>query len=234
MVSQPIMIERIPAIVWGESSKKAYIYVHGKKSRKEEAQGFALRAAQRGFQTLSFDLPEHGSRQNDPRPCDVWNGVGELGVIGGYAAQRWRGVSLFAVSLGAYFSLLAYRDYPLQSCLFLSPILNMERLIRNMMQWFGVGEKALMEKRTISTPIGETLGWDYYQYVKAHPIDRWNAPTAILYGSEDNLTEREVAEQFAARFHADLTVLEGGEHYFHTEEQLAFLNEWLSREIPRQ
>jgi alpha-beta hydrolase superfamily lysophospholipase len=232
MVSHSLMIGHIPAIVWGEESGKAYIFVHGKKSCKEEAQGFAALANQRGFQTLSFDLPEHGARQSDPSPCDVRNGVRELNTVGEYAAQRWRDVSLFANSLGAYFSLLAYRDYPLESCLFLSPILDMERLIRNMMAWTGVNEETLREKRTVPTPIGETLDWDYYQYVKAHSVDQWDAPTAILYGSEDNLTQREVADNFAARFNADLEVLEGGEHFFHTEEQLAFLNQWLARHIP--
>ena len=227
------MIGHIPAIVWGETSDRAYLFVHGKKSCKEEAQRFAALAASRGFQTLSFDLPEHDSRQSDPTPCDVWNGVRELGLVGDYASQRWHIVSLFANSLGAFFSLLAYRDYPFRDVMFLSPILDMERLIHNMMTWAGVDEETLKDKQKIPTPYGETLDWDYYQYVKAHPIDKWNTPTAILYGSKDSLTEREVADNFAARFGAELTVMEGGEHYFHTEAQLAFLDQWLDRYIPR-
>jgi len=232
MVSQSFILEHIPAVLWGEQSDKAYIFVHGKNSSKEEARGFATLAAQRGFQTLSFDLPEHGDRKNDPCPCDVWNGVRDLGIIGEYATGKWSSVSLIAVSLGAYLSLLAYRDYPLQSCLFVSPLLDMERLIQNMMKWSGVDEETLKEKRTIPTSIGETLDWDYYQYVKAHPVDKWDAPTAILYGSNDHLTERKVADRFATLFNANLTVLQDGEHYFQTEEQLAFLNQWLARQLP--
>ncbi len=232
MITEPINIGHIPAIVWSAPSSKAYVFVHGKQSRKEEALGFAELAARKGWQTLSFDLPEHGSRQGGPLPCDVWNGVRELTAVGAYAARRWQRLGLFSCSLGAYFSLLAYRDYPFENCLLLSPILDMERLIRNMMTWSGVDEAALERRRQVPTPIGETLNWDYYQYVKAQPIDRWDMPTAILLGSEDHLTERETAARFAARFRAELTVLEGGEHHFHTPPQMDFLHGWLKRHIP--
>jgi hypothetical protein len=32
---------------------------------------------------------------------------------------------------------------------------------------------------------------------------------------------------FAKQHHADLTVMPGGEHWFHTEEQMQFLNHWI-------
>ena len=34
---------------------------------------------------------------------------------------------------------------------------------------------------------------------------------------------------FANNCGADLTVMENGEHWFHTEEQMKFLDEWISR-----
>ena len=40
MKKQTLKIESIPAIIWGEKSDSVYIYVHGKMSSKEEAQGF--------------------------------------------------------------------------------------------------------------------------------------------------------------------------------------------------
>ena len=88
-----------------------------------------------------------------------------------------------------------------------------------------------MEKREIPTPMGETLYWDYYCYVKENPIVKWNVPTAILCGSEDNLTEREIALDFTKRFDCGITVLDGGEHWFHTESQLAALYKWFSLNI---
>jgi alpha-beta hydrolase superfamily lysophospholipase len=226
-----IKIEHIPAILWGDETDNVYICVHGKGGNKEEASGFAEKAEKQGFQVLSFDLPEHGERTDEKYPCMVWNCVRDLKIISEYARKGWNNIYLYCGSLGVYFSLLALKDMPLKKCLFLSPILDMEHLIKNMMKWFGVSEETLKEKKEIPTPMGETLNWDYYCYAKNNPIVRWDFPTAILYGSEDNLTEREVVEDFAKRFACDLTVLDGGEHWFHTEKQISFLEKWLDDNI---
>lgn len=231
MTNKLLKIKHIPAILWGEKSDKLYIFVHGKMSCKEDAAEFAKIAAEKGCQVLSFDLPEHGDRKGEDTPCDVWNGVSDLNVIGEYAGQNWNDVNLCACSLGAYFSLLAYNHYPMKSCLFLSPLLDMERLIQNMMKWFNVSEEMLREQQKVPTPMGETLDWNYYCYVREHPITKWDIPTAVLYGSEDNLTERDVVDGFVKRFGCDFTVMQGGEHYFHTEEQLDFLRKWYEKQI---
>ena len=231
MQKELLSIQRIPAILWGEPSDSIYIFVHGKTSSKEEALSFAEKAIPKGYQILSFDLPEHGDRKDEHYPCTVWNGVHDLGVVVRYVQGNWNDICLYGNSLGAYFSLLAYKDLPLRKCLFLSPVLDMERLIQNMMKRFDISEQELMEKGEIPTPIGETLNWDYYCYMRENPIVKWNVPTAILYGSKDELTEREIVEGFVKRFHCDLTVLEGSEHWFHTERQLAFLDEWLDKHI---
>jgi surfactin synthase thioesterase subunit len=98
-----------------------------------------------------------------------------------------------------------------------------------MMLWFEVGEETLREKKEIPTPIGETLSWEYFTYVKEHPIVTWKAPTAILYGSMDNLQSLDIMNNFAKRFQCNLTVVQDGEHYFHTPEQLTFLLEWIEQ-----
>ncbi len=47
MKKERLSIRGIPAILWGENSDKIYIYVHGKMSRKEYAEGFAEIAEQK-------------------------------------------------------------------------------------------------------------------------------------------------------------------------------------------
>lgn len=225
MKKQSLTINRIPSILWGAPSEHLYIAVHGKHGNKEEAERLAEKAGASGFQTLSFDLPEHGGRTD--KPCTARNCVAELQAIGTYTAERWKKIALFANSIGAYFSLLAYKDTPLEKALFLSPILDMERLIKNMMKWSGVTEEELRTKGEIPTQFGETLSWPYYSYVRENPVAVWTPPTAILYGTADNLTEREVLDAFARRFHCDVTTIENGEHWFHTEEQIACLDSWL-------
>lgn len=77
-----------------------------------------------------------------------------------------------------------------QCRLFFSPIVNMERIISNMMEGFQVNEERLKAECEIQLSIGQTLEWNYYYYVKENPICfEWNVPTSILYGSDDNLSE---------------------------------------------
>ena len=109
---------------------------------------------------------------------------------------------------------------------FISPVVDMEKLIGDMMQWANVTERELAEKEEIPTDFGETLSWAYLCYVRTHPID-WRVPTRILYGTQDNLTSLETISAFAGRLGAELTVMPEGEHWFHTPEQMRFLDAWL-------
>lgn len=95
-----------------------------------------------------------------------------------------------------------------------------------MMKWANVTESDLLHKGTISTPFGENLSWDYLSYVREHPI-MWNVTTHILYGMNDGLTSFDMIKDFAVRHNASLTVMEKGEHWFHTEEQMVFLDNWI-------
>ena len=78
----------------------------------------------------------------------------------------------------------------------------------------------------IKTDFGEVLSWDYLCDVRAHPL-RWQVPTEILWGSQDKLTPYERVAAFAGEHKARLTVMEGGEHWFHTQAQMRFLDEWI-------
>ena len=78
----------------------------------------------------------------------------------------------------------------------------------------------------IPTDFGETLSWKYLCYVREHPIS-WRVPSRILYGEHDNLTSLETISAFAEKTGAALTVMPGGEHWFHTDEQVRFLDDWI-------
>ena len=224
-------IGNIPVVLYGSASDKLFLYVHGKHSRKEEAEYFAPIAERCGYQTLSFDLPEHGERAKESYPCSVQNGVRDLNEIYSFIKDKYSSISLYACSLGAYFSQVAFQEVKFDRCLLLSPILDMERLIRNMMKWSDISEDELKKIGEYQTSFGETLSWNYYEYVQNNPVKRWNSPTFILYGENDNLTEREVLDSFAGKHNCDVTIMPNGEHYFHTQEQLDFVDDWLQRVI---
>ena len=140
-------INNIPAIIWGEKSSKVIIAVHGNMSNEE--------ATSKGYQVLSFDLPEHGERKLDTAYlCKVQNCVKDLKSIIEYAKTSYNEINLWACSMGAYFSLLAYKDEKIKQCLFLSPVVNMKIIIDNMMLWSNTTEEELMKKKEIKTDFG--------------------------------------------------------------------------------
>lgn len=227
-------IENIPAVLWGAPSPGVILAVHGRQSSKSDTPIVLLAqtAAERGWQVLSFDLPEHGDRRAEPTLCKTQTCVAELAAVLRYAKRRWDTLGLFANSLGAYFSLTAYQDERFSMALFLSPVVDLERITRNMMGWFHVSEETLAREGTVQTPIGQPLYWDDYRFIREHPVHRWNTPTSLLYGGRDTLCERDAILRFAQQFSCKLELAEEAEHYFHTPEQLTVYQTWLAASLP--
>lgn len=73
---------------------------------------------------------------------------------------------------------------------------------------------------------GQPLSWAYLCWVRDHSVHPWRCPIYILYGGRDSMISRKTVEEYARRHHAQLTVMEAGEHWFHTEKQLAALRAW--------
>lgn len=193
---------------------KAILYIHGKGGSAAEAEH---------YKTYFPDFDVIGVDYNGYLPWEVREQVraqyDEIFAKCGH-------ISVIANSIGAYFTMLALQDRQVKKALFISPILDMERLILDMMGWAGVTEQELSERGEIPTDFGETLSWEYLCFARENPI-RWDIPTEILYAGRDNLTSRQTAEKFAKAHNASLSVMENGEHWFHTEEQLAFLYDWI-------
>lgn len=223
-VTEEFSMGTISAVLFGECVDSVYLYVHGKNGNKEDAAAFADIAYSKEYQVLSVDLPNRAD-------CKPWEAVPILQEAMCYARSHWSEVSLYAVSIGAWFSMLAFGDEELKKCLLVSPVLDMKMLIENMMIWASVSENELERRKLIPTDFGETLDYEYYQYAKGNPINVWSTPTEILYAENDDLTNIETVEKFTKKFGSGLTVFENGEHWFHTEEQLAFLRKWESEHI---
>ena len=227
MRPERVQIGGIPALLYGAPAERGYLFLHGQMGRKEEAEAFAQVVCPKGYQVLSIDLPAHGERQGRGEKLTPWVAVPDVRAAWEWTECRWRAVSLRANSIGAYFSMLAIDR--LDRALLVSPILDMEGLILTMMGWAGVTEEELRERGEIAASFGQTLSWEYLCWVREHPVCSWTCPVHILYGSGDNMTPRQVIETYARRHDVTLTVVEGGEHWFHTPEQLAILRKWEER-----
>ena len=109
MYKKELLIENIPAVLWGEKSSKLFIAVHGNMSNKSDTPIVILaeEAVPHGYQVLSFDLPKHGDRINEPTLCKVQKCVSDLLKVMEYAKTISSEISLFACSMGAFFSLIS-------------------------------------------------------------------------------------------------------------------------------
>ena len=192
------------------------VYVHGKGGSAEEAQHY--RAFFPAAEVLGLDY----------KTFTPWETGNEIREIVRDLYKKYDNVLLIANSIGALFSMYGGLDAYVKQAFFISPVVDMEKLILDMMQWAQVTEEELEEKGVIHTEFGEDLSWEYLSYVRTHPIV-WTVPTQILYGGRDNLTSLATMQAFAAEHAAGLTVMEDGEHWFHTEEQMEFLDKWLQR-----
>ena len=209
--------KRLRRITYFEGMKDAVLYIHGKGGSAAECEH---------YRPLFPDCAVFGL---DYQTFTPWETRAEIHAAVEELKAEHKSIILIANSIGAFFSMNAGIDAMIQKAYFISPIVNMEKLICDMMAWARVTEAELKLKGVVHTAFGEDLSWEYLRYVRTHPID-WTVPTQILYGSRDNLTALETISDFAEKHNALLTVMENGEHWFHTEEQMRFLDEWILRE----
>jgi len=192
----------------------ALLYIHGKFGSADEAEH---------YKPL---FPNYAMIGLDYQTFTPWETGQEIHTAVLKISKQHKNIILTANSIGAYFALNADIDTYITKAFFISPILDMEQLILNMMSQANVTENELRRAGIIQTAFGEELSWEYLSYIREHHIS-WNVPTEILYGSEDNIVSVDTAEAFVKKHNASLTVMNGGEHWFHTKEQMDFLDKWI-------
>lgn len=201
--------------------KTTVLYIHGKGGSAEEAAHYeALFPA---CEVVGFDY----------RASTPWEAEAEFPAFLAPLRERSETLILIANSIGAYFSLHALRDAGIDRAYLISPIVDMERPILDMLLWSGATEEELRRKGEIPTSFGETLSWAYLRYAREHPLD-WRGPASILYGERDALSSFDTVSAFAERIGASLTVMPDGEHWFHTPGQMAFLDRWIMESESRR
>ncbi len=150
------------------------LYIHGKGGSATESEH---------YQSLFPDSDVIGL---DYQTFNPWDTGKEIRETVADLKIRYKRIILIANSIGAFFSMNADIDDIIQKAYFISPIVDMKKLITNMMQWANVTEQELESEGVIHT-------------------------------------------DFANKHQATLTVMEGGEHWFHTEDQMLFLDKWIKQ-----
>ena len=192
----------------------AVIYIHGKGGNAAEAEH---------YQSLFPDCDVIGIDYQSSLP---WEAGKEIHNFVKEMQSEYDRIILIANSIGAFFAMNADIENYISHAYFISPVTDMEKLITGMMAAAGVTETQLQENGIIHTAFGEELSWEYLCFVREHPLS-WTVPTDILYGSEDKLISFDSITAFAQACKSNLTVMNGGEHWFHTPEQMQFLDDWI-------
>ncbi len=195
---------------------KAVIYIHGKGGSSEEAAH---------YRSLFGDCDIIGFDYTAQSP---WEAKEEFPNFFDAVFEAHGSVMVIANSIGAFFAMSALSDRKIEKAYLISPVVDMEKLIKDMMMWANVTEEELQDRKEIQTTFGETLSWEYLCYVKEHPV-AWTIPTHILYGEKDDLTSYGTISEFANKIKATLTVMKNGEHWFHTKEQMDLLDNWIKQ-----
>lgn len=194
--------------------RQLVIYIHGKGGNAMEADHYKTLFA--GYDVVGMDY-----HADNP-----WEAISEFKEFFHRYRQEYDSIILIANSIGAYYTMCALNNEQIDKAFFISPIVDMEKLILDMMEWADITEEKLCEKQQISTEFGETLSWKYLCYVRNHPV-KWSVPTYILYGDKDNLTSLDTISKFANVVNASLTIMKNRERGFHTVEQMSFLDDWI-------
>lgn len=197
--------------------RKAIVYIHGKGGSIEEAHHY------KKFFNDEYDVMGFDYKSELP-----WAAKAEFQKYFVDISSRYDTIVLIANSIGVYFSFISLSENFITKAMLISPIVDMEKLILDIMKRAGVSEKELCLQKVVNTPFGESLSWEYLSYVRDTPIT-WNIPSSILYGKNDNITSLTTITNFSNIINADLTIMENGEHWFHTEEQMHFLDNWLEK-----
>ena len=194
--------------------KRLVVYIHGKGGSASEADHY------------KHLFPNSDVIGLDYKSQMPWEAVLEFPELFNKVIANYDSVVLIANSIGAFFAMHALAKYKINTAFFISPIVDMEKLILDMLMYNGYTESDLQTRQEIRIDSGEVLSEQYLNYVRNNPDD-WHIPTHILYGENDDLTSINTMRAWADKTHASLTIMPGGEHWFHTNEQMEFLDNWI-------
>ena len=123
--------------------KKALLYIHGKGGSVEEANH---------YQKM---LPDYDIFGLDYQKNTPWETKEEFLNYYKKLTPKYKTISIIANSIGAYFAMNALSKEKIEQAFFISPIVDMEKLIKNMMFWAKITEQELEKKRKLKLLLGK-------------------------------------------------------------------------------
>ena len=217
-------IEKIDKLIEDEHNRqkhnKVVIYIHGLKGSYKEADDYSF--------LTDYDVK--GLDYEDGNPWEVGPIIKEKFEK---LIKPYEEVVVIANSIGAFYAYEYLCDCNIKHAFFISPLASMFKIIFDYIITGQVNKDELKGKGFVTADDGTVLSYDFYdKYSKNDYNGNWNVPTDILYGSRDELVYIEnIADYLAAHPLSRLTIKRGAEHWFHTDEEKAFIKEWILRSL---
>ena len=126
--------------------KELIIYVHGKGGNADEAEHYKQLFT--ASDVIGFDYHSQ----------NPWDAKEEFSKFVDSYSAKYDSVILVANSIGAFFCLSSLSDKQIDKAFLISPIVNMEKLICDMMLWANVNESELAEEKEIKTETANYYG----------------------------------------------------------------------------
>ncbi|WP_243858963.1 hypothetical protein [Actinomyces sp. ZJ308] len=139
-------------------------------------------------------------------------------------------VGLLANSIGAYFSLCDTPAGTFERAWLVSPLLDLEYYIRDMMAKYSVTDGQLEAETVIDTPRG-VLECPYLRFVEKHPA-RLDIPSWIIRGDQDEVVSLEALGRFVSAPGVELVQIEGGQHFLGRPPHLDTVVAWFEQRYP--
>ena len=138
---------RVTRDEWMNGLKKSEVvlYIYGKSGNADEAEHY--RQFFPGKDVYGFDY-----KSQNP-----WEAKKEFGDMIAELSEKYNRITLIAVSIGAYFSMNADIGKFIDQAYFISPIVNLEKLILDMINWAGTSESELEKRKIIPVDFGDDL-----------------------------------------------------------------------------
>ena len=130
------------------------LYIHGKGGNASEAERYHILFP--GEDVIGFDYTAQ----------TPWEAKAEFPALFEAVCAGHDRITVIANSIGAFFAMCALPEKRITRAFFVSPIVDMEKLIIDMMTWANVNEEELCARGEIETEFGEILSWSYLCYVR--------------------------------------------------------------------
>lgn len=135
--------------------KKAILYIHGKGGSYLEAEQYRKNCPDFDVMGIDYDVDF------------PWIVQKQIKLAYDRTHKHYDHICVLANSIGAYFAMHTLQACDLEKAFFISPVLDMERLILDMMSWTKVSEKDLQER-------GEIPTIEKYKKAADEKMERWD------------------------------------------------------------